>query len=67
MLTVEEIEALEIFDGVPAVELERLARKAADVHLATAEFLVHEGDARALFVVVGGAIELSKTSSARSG
>ncbi|MFO1143264.1 MAG: hypothetical protein U1E59_12910 [Amaricoccus sp.] len=53
MLTVEDLAGLEIFAGVPAEELARLARTSADVQLAEGEFLTHEGAARALFVVLG--------------
>ena len=52
MLTVDDLAGLDLFADVPAAELDRLARAAADVHLAVGEFLVHEGDERALFVVV---------------
>jgi thioredoxin reductase (NADPH) len=60
MLTVDDLAGLAPFADVPAAELDRLARAAADVHLAEGEFLVHEGDTRALFVVVSGRVELSK-------
>lgn len=60
MLTVQELADLDIFVEVPTAELERLSRSAADVQLAEGEFLVHEGDARALFVVIAGRIELAK-------
>lgn len=63
MLTVDDLAGLEIFAGVPPGELERLAKAAADVHLAEGEFLTHEGAARALFVVIEGRIELTKTFS----
>ncbi|MFO1143262.1 MAG: hypothetical protein U1E59_12900 [Amaricoccus sp.] len=56
MLTVDDLAGLEIFAGVPPGELERLAKAAADVHLAEGEFLTHEGAARALFVVIEGRI-----------
>jgi thioredoxin reductase (NADPH) len=60
MLTVDELAVLDIFAGVQPAELERLSKTVADVHLAEGEFLVHEGDARSLFVVIEGRIELSK-------
>jgi thioredoxin reductase (NADPH) len=61
MLTAEDLAAVPIFAHLPAPELARIAATSADIHLAPAEFLVHEGDARALFVVISGLIELSKT------
>ena len=60
MLTVDDIACIELFAGVPPDELARLVSTAADVHLAEDEFLVHEGDTRALFVVIAGRVELSK-------
>ena len=60
MLTVDDLAGLALFAGVPAAELDRLARAAADVHLAEGEFLVHEGDAVRCSWCVDGRIELTK-------
>ena len=49
-----------------ALRARPIASTSADIHLAEGEFLVHEGDARALFVVISGKIELSKTVTARA-
>jgi len=38
MLTVDEVGAIPLFSGLPAAELERLARMAADLHLSPGEF-----------------------------
>jgi thioredoxin reductase (NADPH) len=42
------------------VELERLARTSADLHLVAGEFAVHEGGDRALYAVLSGKIEVVK-------
>ena len=61
MLTVEEVAAIPLFSGLPAADLERLARTSADLQLADREFAVHEGGEGALFVVISGKIEVVKT------
>lgn len=53
--------AIPLFSGLPATELERLARNSADLQLAAGEFAVHEGGEGALFVVLSGRIEVVKT------
>jgi len=60
MLTIEELASILLFATLPAVELEHLAKRAADIHLATGEYAVHEGEDRALFVVLEGRIEVTK-------
>jgi thioredoxin reductase (NADPH) len=61
MLTPEEVAAIPLFSALPAVEMERLARTSADLHLAAGEFAVHEGGEGALFAVLSGKIEVVKT------
>ena len=61
MLTVEDVAAVPLFSGLPAAELERLARTSADLHLSPGEFAVPEGGERALFAVLSGKIEVVKT------
>ena len=58
MLTVDDVAAIPLFSGLPAVDLERLARTSADLRLGTGEFAVHEGGEGALFVVLTGKNEL---------
>jgi thioredoxin reductase (NADPH) len=60
MLTIDELAAVPLFSKLPAVELERLAQTAADIHLAPGEYAVHEGEARALFAVLDGKLEVTK-------
>src|SRR5436190_8832453 len=61
MLTVDDVAAVPLFSGLPAGELERLARTSADIHLGPGEFAVPEGGERALFAVLSGKIEVVKT------
>ena len=61
MLTVDDVAAVPLFSGLPAAELERLARMSADLHLGPGEFAVPEGGERALFAVLTGKIEVVKT------
>ena len=60
MLTIDDVAAISLFSGLSAVDLERLARTSADLHLGTGEFAVHEGGEGALFVVLTGKIEVVK-------
>src|SRR5262245_63320675 len=61
MLTVDDVAAVPLFSALPALELERLARTSADLHLDPGEFAVPEGGERALFAVLTGKIEVVKT------
>src|SRR4030095_4296779 len=61
MLTIDDVAAVPLFSGLPAAELERLARTSADLHLDPGEFAVPEGGERALFGVLTGKIEVAKT------
>ncbi|HKX41225.1 MAG TPA: FAD-dependent oxidoreductase [Burkholderiaceae bacterium] len=60
MIVVQELAAVPVLGSVPHDDLERLARAAGDVRLATGDYAVHEGDERALFVVLSGRIEVTK-------
>lgn len=60
MLTLEELAGVPLFSTLPAGELENVARRAADIQLAAGEYAVHEGEERALFVVLPGRIEVTK-------
>lgn len=61
MLTIDDVASVPLFAELPAVEIERLARTSADLHLANGEFAVHEGGERALFAVLSGKMEVIKT------
>jgi thioredoxin reductase (NADPH) len=60
MIDISELAAVPVLAGVPAEDLARVARTAADIRLAPGEHAAHEGDERALFVVLSGKIEVSK-------
>ena len=60
MLTIQELSGVPLFAKLPASEVERLARTAADIRLCAGEYVVHEGEERALFVVLEGKVEVTK-------
>ncbi|KRE29097.1 cyclic nucleotide-binding domain-containing thioredoxin-disulfide reductase [Agromyces sp. Soil535] len=60
MITVEGLRAIPIFAPLPSEPLEYLARAVEDIHLLPGEYFSHEGDERALFVVVEGHAEITK-------
>ena len=60
MFTIDEVRSIPILSGIPAVDLDRLAKSAADIQLAAGEWAVHEGDERAFYAVVSGKIEVVK-------
>ena len=57
MVTADEIGGVSIFADLGPVERERLARIAADIRLVPGEYVIHEGDDRALFAVLEGRLE----------
>ena len=61
MITLEELAALPVLEAVPAEAQEHLARRAADIRLGAGEYAVHEGDERALFAVLAGKLEVTKS------
>ncbi|MEO7039354.1 MAG: cyclic nucleotide-binding domain-containing protein [Candidatus Elarobacter sp.] len=61
MITVGDLKGIPLFAAVPQADLERLARVAADLHVAAGEFVVDEGDPRALYVVLDGRAEVVKS------
>src|SRR3954470_12507615 len=57
MVTTEEVGRVAVFAELDPAAHERLARVAADISLAPGEYAAHEGDDRALFVLLEGRIE----------
>jgi thioredoxin reductase (NADPH) len=57
LVTAEEIAGVAIFADLGADGCEQLARVAADLRLVAGEYAVHEGDDRALFVVMEGRLD----------
>lgn len=60
MLTVDEIAAIPLFSTLNAGDRERLAQTSADIQLSSGDYAVHEGEERAIFVVLSGKIEVVK-------
>jgi thioredoxin reductase (NADPH) len=60
VFTVEELAGVAIFSTLSAAELEQLATRAADIHLAAGEYVANEGEERALFAVIAGKVEVTK-------
>ncbi|HEU0181610.1 MAG TPA: FAD-dependent oxidoreductase [Agromyces mariniharenae] len=60
MITVDELRGIRIFAPLPQEALEYLAGSVEDIHLVPGEYFAHEGDERALFVVVEGGAEITK-------
>ena len=58
MVTAEEIGHVAVFADLDLADRDRLSRAAADIALVSGEYAVHEGDARALFGVLAGRIEV---------
>lgn len=61
MIAAQDLTAVSVLASVPHDDLERLARAAGDVRLASGEYAVHEGDERALYIVLSGRIEVTKS------
>jgi thioredoxin reductase (NADPH) len=60
MITPDEVRALPIFSELGEPELERLAKRSADVHLQPGEYAAHEGESRALYIVLEGEGQVTK-------
>jgi thioredoxin reductase (NADPH) len=60
VITPAELSALPLFAALADGDLEYLARSVEDVRLVPGEYAGHEGEVRALFVVVEGRVELTK-------
>ncbi|WP_426593765.1 FAD-dependent oxidoreductase [Cellulomonas sp. McL0617] len=61
MIRPDELVAIPLFADLTPDQLEFLSRSVEDIALLPGEFAVHEGDERALFVVVEGLVELTKS------
>ena len=66
MITPEDLPVVPVLASVAPEDLARLAQTAGDVRLGAGDYAVHEGDERALFVVLAGRIEVTKSSTASS-
>lgn len=60
MLTAANLAQFPLFADVPAEQLKQLAASCPDIHLTPGEFAMHEGDDRALYIVLSGLLEVVK-------
>ena len=60
MVTISELRAVPLFSAVGEADLEALARSIADIRLLAGEYATHEGEARALYIVIEGRCEVTK-------
>jgi thioredoxin reductase (NADPH) len=60
MIEPSELAAMPLLAGVAIEDLARLAESAGDVRLGVGEYAAHEGDERALYLVLSGRIEVTK-------
>jgi thioredoxin reductase (NADPH) len=61
MITPQEVRAVPIFAQLGDAELERLARRSADLHLQRGEYATHEGERAALFVMLEGEADVTRS------
>ena len=60
MFTIEELATIPLFSALEEKALEYLAGEVEDIHLTPGEYVAHEGEGRALAIVVEGKTELTK-------
>ena len=60
MITAGALRELRVFAALPEEALDYLSGSVEDIHLVPGEYFVHEGDERALFVVIEGLAEITK-------
>ena len=60
MITSAELENIPLFAGVEEQERQRLARRAADIHLEPGEWLIREGEDPRFFVILVGELQALK-------
>ena len=65
MITIDILRAVELFAALDDDHCARLVLRAAEVTLATGEYVVYEGEHPALFVVLAGSIAMTKRMGGR--
>ncbi len=60
MITVEELHSIPLFSALPDQEATALAARLADVRLRAGDWLLHEGEQPAFFMMVDGKLEVRK-------
>src|SRR5689334_5145322 len=63
MFTIEELATIPLFSALEEKALEYLAGEVEDIHLTPGEYVAHEGEGRALAIVVEGKTELTKLAN----
>ena len=61
MITPDLLKDVPLFAEVPTAELSTIAARAADVRLRSGEWLIHEGEAPAFFILLSGRMEVFKS------
>jgi thioredoxin reductase (NADPH) len=61
MITPDEVRAIPLFAGIAEPEVERLVHRSADLHFRKGDYIVHEGDARVLFILLEGEVDVTKS------
>src|SRR5215472_10707878 len=60
MITISELRSVPLFANVADRDLEILARNVADIRVQPSEYIEHEGEGRALIIVIEGKCEVTK-------
>ena len=60
MITPAELRLIPLFDKLAERDLEYISRNVADIHLLAGEYVVHEGEGRALVITIEGKLEVTK-------
>ncbi|HXS12952.1 MAG TPA: FAD-dependent oxidoreductase [Acidobacteriaceae bacterium] len=60
MFQIEELKQFPLMSCLPELQLQRLARGAADLHLNPGEWLIREGEEAWFFMLIEGAVEVLK-------
>lgn len=61
MITPDEVRRVPLFSELGEAELERLAKRSADIHLLPGEYGAHEAEGRALIAVLEGEAKVTKS------
>jgi len=60
MITVDELAQVPLLAALDRTDLEHLAHVVPDIQVVSGEYIVHEGDTRALFIVIEGRMQVTK-------
>jgi thioredoxin reductase (NADPH) len=64
MITVDHIRGMKLFEDVPTDELQTIANRAADIHLAEGDWVVSEGEVPSFFGCISGRLDVRKGTGA---